>query len=713
MRSSSSRSGTRQRINGGVNLGTKIDRINWSFEPQCGKCQKTFRGMILRRHHCRLCGGSFCNTCASHRVPVKGSKGQTIAGLHRACDACAAQAPQNTGSTVTPIKTSDANVDCRGQSLQSSPKPIASFTSMEEQISNAVDTETQTDDDELASVTSLESTLVEDANELSVSQPPTRPAMSPAKSYQSSDRLIEGQKKKECSEPQAPGIVFSRDILREIEQHRTEHYNKNHTLTPLASEQLKQIKGVVSPKWNFFQPNYLSDDNLLTVAKEAAHSKCEQQLKWIGEGNVVFAFDCKPGAHCNRQDRQLIAALCNTTGFKDECVENGQIPVRVPPADSSFFGDANNNNQQPLHADEAAFAQELTPYTVILCKTSYILPGVNIENAQVDADLLGSLRYNKGCQPGNPQFNEVPPGMEPNTYRLTRVVIPYVFKMLIQFRVAEILPSSPHWQYIRLCDNWVRNSDDGNVLCRELNPCRALLIERTKNNRAKQDATVRCKSLLLYYSVPSPNPGSPPSTLVSHITVVLNTSLPRPVAALMARFSSNGLAEAMETAAKTRHWLRAVRVPEVALTRERELQSMQLKISKSEAMPVIAEPLLSNTEWRKSSQQQPLTNRESQQKTPEADREVHKLPPSRPQPVTEKRLITADDDDAVSKLLQSVVSTLPAGQLQEQPTQAPIVTTPICQRKDNNGYLVFYYLGLLVLLSAYILAVYYRPSPNQ
>ncbi len=51
----------------------------------CTKCTKYFGYLERRRHHCRMCGGVFCNSCSSRRAPViKYGFSQPV----RVCDYC-------------------------------------------------------------------------------------------------------------------------------------------------------------------------------------------------------------------------------------------------------------------------------------------------------------------------------------------------------------------------------------------------------------------------------------------------------------------------------------------------------------------------------------------------------------------------------------------------------------------------------------------------
>merc|ERR1740117_925266 len=60
-------------------------RKSFMRQSQCSECQKMF-GLICRRHHCRMCTKSFCDSCCSLRRILPGDPTMTP---HRICFACA------------------------------------------------------------------------------------------------------------------------------------------------------------------------------------------------------------------------------------------------------------------------------------------------------------------------------------------------------------------------------------------------------------------------------------------------------------------------------------------------------------------------------------------------------------------------------------------------------------------------------------------------
>ena len=59
--------------------------VNWQSDNEatnCNHCERAF-SLVRRRHHCRKCGGIFCNHCCKTKIKVQGSKNKK-----RICDDC-------------------------------------------------------------------------------------------------------------------------------------------------------------------------------------------------------------------------------------------------------------------------------------------------------------------------------------------------------------------------------------------------------------------------------------------------------------------------------------------------------------------------------------------------------------------------------------------------------------------------------------------------
>jgi len=47
----------------------RSERPQWKGSKKCDVCGKTF-GLLTRRHHCRLCGRSMCQSCKAPPRPL-------------------------------------------------------------------------------------------------------------------------------------------------------------------------------------------------------------------------------------------------------------------------------------------------------------------------------------------------------------------------------------------------------------------------------------------------------------------------------------------------------------------------------------------------------------------------------------------------------------------------------------------------------------------
>jgi hypothetical protein len=171
-----------------------------------------------------------------------------------------------------------------------------------------------------------------------------------------------------------------------------------------------------------------------------------------------------------------------------------------------------------------------------------------------DLPLVSSIRYQKSCQPGGPSFAESP---EKDTIRFTKTIISFVFKMTLQFRLSEItdkkviasleelvgfrvdkvVPIITLLYFIR-CDKRSSSSQWRLSPPSPTQPAQAILLERTKRNIQIVDSTLKCKSILLYHDLAD---GS--GVLHTHITTVLNTSMPGFVGSLLTGGSSFAASE--------------------------------------------------------------------------------------------------------------------------------------------------------------------------
>lgn len=87
----------------------------------CMRCRAAFRSLTLRRHHCRACGGVFCERCTASRMPLL--RLGYIEAV-RVCDGCFVRLSQEDGEGETvdvdapPARHGDAGTDDGDAALQ-------------------------------------------------------------------------------------------------------------------------------------------------------------------------------------------------------------------------------------------------------------------------------------------------------------------------------------------------------------------------------------------------------------------------------------------------------------------------------------------------------------------------------------------------------------------------------------------------------------------
>lgn len=131
--------------------------------------------------------------------------------------------------------------------------------------------------------------------------------------------------------------------------------------------------------------------------------------------------------------------------------------------------------------------------------------------------------------------------VQPYTFRITKPIIPKVYNITVQFRVSSQLSDDSNVR--RRLSQHIGTRIDGGIL-----------MERTKRSKPpKTDATRKVKSLLMYTDL------GDGVTLVTHLTVILQCRIPKPVAKfinyLPQKFQSWTLGEACETAYNTNRYL--------------------------------------------------------------------------------------------------------------------------------------------------------------
>lgn len=243
----------------------------------------------------------------------------------------------------------------------------------------------------------------------------------------------------------------------------------------------------------------------MVVPSMESHYTNKDCLQTLENGGCLFTFACRH--ELDPQQQEMVNSMINLSAFQDETKEN-----YVP------------HYEYPSEEEE---------YTILLARAAYVLAGVDIQALYTNPSLLSTFAYQQSCQPSGTVIWNDYNKMEPDTFRITKPIIPYIYNFTIQFRVSGIV------ELERLSRHLGIRVDGG------------ILLERTKRSvPPKEDATVKCKSVLLYTIL---HPGV---VLVTHLTVLLQQGLPEIVERAIDTFGSWGLVETCETAWRTRRYLK-------------------------------------------------------------------------------------------------------------------------------------------------------------
>lgn len=228
----------------------------------------------------------------------------------------------------------------------------------------------------------------------------------------------------------------------------------------------------------------------------------------LNSGKSLSSFASFVGNEADDRQKFILKRVMNLSHYADEATEN-MVPV--------------------LDIDDE---EEAYNYTICIQRSMWILPGV--VTTQLTPEVFAKYDYHKRCQPASCHIWDPKSEFNPEddyTFRLTKSVISYIYDVTIQFRVSKVpedlLPS------LTEIDN--------------LPIHKALLLERTKRDRTRQDSTKKVKSLLMFHQLSH-------GVLVSHITGVLNTSIPTIIANLLPSFHERVATEVAETCTLTRQY---------------------------------------------------------------------------------------------------------------------------------------------------------------
>eukprot|EP01062_Namystynia_karyoxenos_P007802 TRINITY_DN12746_c0_g1_i1.p1 TRINITY_DN12746_c0_g1~~TRINITY_DN12746_c0_g1_i1.p1 ORF type:complete len:531 (+),score=161.14 TRINITY_DN12746_c0_g1_i1:105-1595(+) len=220
-------------------------------------------------------------------------------------------------------------------------------------------------------------------------------------------------------------------------------------------------------------------------------------------GGALYAFHCGGGPTLTEVQREMVDSCVNLSSF------------------------------DPLPHEEVCAASP--EFIFILNKAVYLFPAY-VHAELFTPEFVSSVEYQKRCQPGNPKIWT--DCQEPDVFRFTKTIIPFVYKITIQFRVSALPRHQLHSLSLALCEG--------------LPLCRGLLLERTKRDKSHTDTTRCVKSLLLYHELRGGG------LMVFSVTTVVNTSLPNIAARVVDNFGGSGAQEVAETADNTRKYLRGI-----------------------------------------------------------------------------------------------------------------------------------------------------------
>jgi len=237
----------------------------------------------------------------------------------------------------------------------------------------------------------------------------------------------------------------------------------------------------------------------------------DKNVDLLAKGGSLYFFACVHGKKLKQEYADTIALMVNRSMFADEAKENYSPPVDMK---------------------DPAFRNK---HTFMLNKACYILP--EITSKDFSPELLSSYWYQENCQTtatsvwkdGQKDWKR-----DHNTFRITKHIIPLFFNLTIQFKCSDMKPDalaalSPIM--------------DG------LQVHRGILMERTKRDGKKQDATKKAKSVILMHDFKG-------GVLIVNSVVGVQSSVPSWLAGVVDTFGGKGAAEVAETCDNTRKFFR-------------------------------------------------------------------------------------------------------------------------------------------------------------
>eukprot|EP01059_Diplonema_ambulator_P007763 TRINITY_DN1724_c0_g1_i4.p1 TRINITY_DN1724_c0_g1~~TRINITY_DN1724_c0_g1_i4.p1 ORF type:complete len:632 (+),score=161.99 TRINITY_DN1724_c0_g1_i4:605-2500(+) len=297
-----------------------------------------------------------------------------------------------------------------------------------------------------------------------------------------------------------------------------ESLGKSHGYVPMASSfetALEPEDGRCSPLGmsmaglplpSTFGSDYDSGNSSYLVVKHFETMLADPELiQHLSRGGVLFCIACKLRRDLIESEVRLIECFVNMTSFEDEVTEAGTIKVDM---------------RGEMDLD----------YTFWRNTAVYFLP--NIRPEDVNATVVSSYEYQKACQPSGTHV--WPDVQAEDTFRITKTIIPLVFKITIQFKCSDVpeefLPAlSCHMSGLRVH--------------------KAILMERTRRSKGGLDVCKKCKSLLLYHFLP--NGGA----IVCNPVALVNSSIPSVLVSIIDKVGSMGGKEVAICAKLARQYL--------------------------------------------------------------------------------------------------------------------------------------------------------------
>eukprot|EP01062_Namystynia_karyoxenos_P058649 TRINITY_DN50162_c0_g1_i1.p1 TRINITY_DN50162_c0_g1~~TRINITY_DN50162_c0_g1_i1.p1 ORF type:complete len:414 (+),score=100.79 TRINITY_DN50162_c0_g1_i1:97-1242(+) len=234
----------------------------------------------------------------------------------------------------------------------------------------------------------------------------------------------------------------------------------------------------------------------------------DRNLEHLRNGGVLFNFTCCDGSALPGHKAAALAQVINRSVFANEVEENN-----VP------------------HLNMSSKAV-LNDHIFVLQKSAYLLPPP-LSGKDLTLKILSDPDFRRRTEPGDPKIWD--DCKEPDTYRMTKKIIPLVYKITVQFRLSE-LPADTLPEIAQ-------------ALTPGVMPNRAVLFERTKRDKKKTDALKKMKMMHLYKDLPDGG------VLLVSVGCLVLSSLPKVLSGLVSRIGQLSGKDYADTATNIRREL--------------------------------------------------------------------------------------------------------------------------------------------------------------